>query len=63
MEFQGLTFYSSEHEVNPSSITKGPQFLKIYIKKIELQNPVEVGEVRLLGREISCLNSQLISGI
>lgn len=51
MEYQGLTFYSSEQEVNPNSITKGPQFLKIYIKKIELQNPVEVGEVRLLGRK------------
>lgn len=51
MEYQGLTFYSSKQEVNLNSITKGPQFLKIYIKKIELQNPVEVGEVRLLGRK------------
>lgn len=51
MEYQGLTFYSPEQEVNPNSVTKGPQFLKIYIKKIELQNPVEVGEGRLLGRK------------
>lgn len=46
-----LTFYSSEQEANPDSITKCPQFLKIYIKKIELHNPVGIGGVRLLGRK------------
>lgn len=33
MAYQALTFYNSEQEVNPDSITKGIQFLKIYIKK------------------------------
>lgn len=46
-----LTFYSSEQEANPDSIIKCPRFLKIYLKKIELHNPVGIGRVRLLGRK------------
>lgn len=60
MEYQALTFYSSEQEANPDSITKVPQFLKIYIKKTELQNPVGVGGVRLLGRKKGCQGKRSI---
>lgn len=48
MVYQALTFYNSEQEVNPDSITKGIQFLKIYIKKIELHIPMGV---ELLGNK------------
>lgn len=46
MEYQALSnIFCSEQEANPDSITKCPQFLKIYIKKIELNNPVGMGEL------------------
>lgn len=45
MEYQVLTFSNSEQEVNPDSITTGLKFLKIYIKKIELQNPAGAREL------------------
>lgn len=48
MAYQALTFYNSEQEVNPDSISKGTQFLKIYKKKMELHIPLGV---ELLGNK------------
>ena len=48
MVYQALTFYNSEQEVNPASISKGTQFLKTYKKKTELHIPLGV---ELLGNK------------
>lgn len=59
MAYQALTFYNSEQEVNPDSISKGTQLLKIYIKKIELHIPLGV---ELLGNKKHLVKIPLISG-